>query len=660
MTSITLESLIGKHCYFIHAPANTVKRVAATLRSDGKPRFHKWIHTQDPAGPQKCDWLWRMPLATNWSIRNYQQSEEVLTGKDQAIALGRKHAELFAAMVKDAVRQGIDPKRLWDEGRNEPQPPEMPFLNDYEIARMDRAVELGKQLFNDPKAIQLVLWNIPEGNPGTYGDNPQAACNWGMLEPSRAHALALSPDGDQQFLYGYHAYFGWAGPNEMWGGDDMKLYAIPYRISHCSWPEKKWLFTEGGCDEGVNGHDKEAWRSIPENILTSFGLSDSEGGRAQLYANHLFWLEQLFLLDGRIIGWTLFTDDFGNNEWWKFDTDVPVLDALLTPHVTAPVVVPVWGDLTVARWQPLIEHRASQFGLDPKVVAAIVKLESGGKVDAVGAAGDTGLMQVIDGEHMPGRPPHTVLLNPDQNVKAGCGILRADLAHFSGDLTKAIAAYNLGPGAVDQYGTTGPLAKHYLSAFRTAWGQLWTDTCPVTVTGGIVTPPNPPPVVVPPPPVVIPPVPTPARLIQPLLAWPLGTVAGMITQEFGATGIDYSRFQLIGHNGRDIAAPLGTPIYAAHAGVCWVYDDPSGYGLTVEIWDPQIAGGSAFKTIYGHMSKQSVIHGQTVVAGDKIGEVGSTGNSTGAHLHMGLKLLQGKNPGYRDWCDPVPFMDRGR
>lgn len=147
-------------------------------------------------------------------------------------------------------------------------------------------------------------------------------------------------------------------------------------------------------------------------------------------------------------------------------------------------------------------------------------------------------------------------------------------------------------------------------------------------------------------------------LIQPLLSWPLGTVAGTLTNEFGSKAINYSAFGLIGHNGRDIAAPAGTLVYATHAGVCWVYSDPGGYGLTVEIWDPQIAGGSAFKTINGHLSKQIVAHGDKVVTGQPIGLVGTTGNSTGPHLHYGLKLLAGHNPGYRDWVDPKPFMER--
>jgi Peptidase family M23 len=213
----------------------------------------------------------------------------------------------------------------------------------------------------------------------------------------------------------------------------------------------------------------------------------------------------------------------------------------------------------------------------------------------------------------------------------------------------------------------------YVLAFCvfTAGPQGWGDFEVTETLGKAIASPT---AFVPPVVVVPPPLPVATRLIQPLLAWPLGAVAGSVTQEFGCdlrwgtSSVDYSWVKMpmpngqvlsmAGHNGRDIAAPLGTPIYATHAGVCWVYDDPGGYGLTVEVWDPKIDGGSAFKTIYGHMSKQSVVHGQPVAAGAKIGEVGTTGNSTGYHCHFGFKLLQGNCPAYRGWIDPKPFMNR--
>lgn len=145
----------------------------------------------------------------------------------------------------------------------------------------------------------------------------------------------------------------------------------------------------------------------------------------------------------------------------------------------------------------------------------------------------------------------------------------------------------------------------------------------------------------------------------PFLVWP---VRGpwTITQFFGEDKADYSRYGLIHHNGIDLAGQPGTPIVAAHDGTAWVYDDP-GYGRTVEVWAPAINNQAQYKTIYAHLDSRAVVHGQRVAAGQVIGGMGSTGNSTGPHLHFGIKWLYrggraARNPGYRDWCDPWPHL----
>ena len=541
------QSLLGKHCVFEHDPTGSVRRIWATRRSDGQIRHHKWFNTE-AENQQKCDFIQQMPGDTGWSVREYDLSQEVLTGVAQAQALGVKHAGLHAAFLQDAVKQGVDPRHVWSEGRNEPQPGEMPFLCAYEIARMDESVRLGTQIFGDPKAVQLVLFNIPEGNPGTLDGSAQAACNWDMLLDARNHALAISPDGDLQILYGYHAYFGWDGPNALWDGGDMKLYAIPYRISHCWWPERKWLFTEGGCDDGVNGNAKESWRSLPQSILASFKLPASDAGLAQWYHDQLVWLDQIFILDGRIVGWTLFTDDFNDRMWWKFDTNVPALDAVMDPYYTRPVNIAVWGDLTVARWQPLIEHRAAQFGLDPHLVAAIVRHESAGIVNADGGAGDTGLMQVIDGEHMGGRPAHAVLLNPDQNVKAGCSILAGCWATF-GDWAHAVAAYNCGVAAIQEYGITGPLASEYLADVSACWNALWPGL-PNPLTGAAPQPAPAPSPVSPP---VSPPAPVPAPVVILLPQQEPATDAATLADKCRWWTEEFARQQAAGNKARAAA-----------------------------------------------------------------------------------------------------------
>lgn len=99
-----------------------------------------------------------------------------------------------------------------------------------------------------------------------------------------------------------------------------------------------------------------------------------------------------------------------------------------------------------------------------------------------------------------------------------------------------------------------------------------------------------------------------------------------------SSGFGYRRHPISGrtkmHTGQDMAAPLGTPIYATGKGrivqAGWI----SGYGKAVKI---QHANG--IQTLYGHMSKIRVKNGQTVDVGERIGDMGSTGNSTGNHLH---------------------------
>ena len=86
--------------------------------------------------------------------------------------------------------------------------------------------------------------------------------------------------------------------------------------------------------------------------------------------------------------------------------------------------------------------------------------------------------------------------------------------------------------------------------------------------------------------------------------------------------------KLARHNGVDIPAPYGTPIYATADGIVGRAQRLGGYGNYVEI-----EHGNEIETRYGHMSSYVVRPGQQVKKGDVIGYVGSTGRSTGPHLH---------------------------
>lgn len=87
------------------------------------------------------------------------------------------------------------------------------------------------------------------------------------------------------------------------------------------------------------------------------------------------------------------------------------------------------------------------------------------------------------------------------------------------------------------------------------------------------------------------------------------------------------------HTGTDLGAPFGTPVIAAYSGRVTVSDFVGGYGLTVVLrHDEQTA-----ETLYGHLSEIFVQPGDYIEQGEVIGRVGSTGNSTGPHLHFELR-----------------------
>ena len=87
------------------------------------------------------------------------------------------------------------------------------------------------------------------------------------------------------------------------------------------------------------------------------------------------------------------------------------------------------------------------------------------------------------------------------------------------------------------------------------------------------------------------------------------------------------------HEGVDIAAPRGTGVYvAAEGAVLRTGYDPAGYGRFVEIRHP-----NGMTTLYGHLSRLDVASGDAVGAGTRIGLVGSTGRSTGPHLHFEVR-----------------------
>jgi soluble lytic murein transglycosylase-like protein len=113
-----------------------------------------------------------------------------------------------------------------------------------------------------------------------------------------------------------------------------------------------------------------------------------------------------------------------------------------------PADVPYGAEITAA---------AKKHGLDPALLAGLVKQESGFNPNAGSPAGARGLTQL-----MPGTAAGlgvTNVLDPVQSLEGGAKYLRQQLDAFGGDVTRALAAYNAGPGAVQRYGGVPPYAE---------------------------------------------------------------------------------------------------------------------------------------------------------------------------------------------------------
>jgi soluble lytic murein transglycosylase-like protein len=137
-----------------------------------------------------------------------------------------------------------------------------------------------------------------------------------------------------------------------------------------------------------------------------------------------------------------------------------------------------------------ITQAATANGVDPALLAGLVKQESGFNPSAGSGAGARGLTQL-----MPGTASGlgvTNILDPQQNLNAGAKYLKQQLDAFGGDVTKALAAYNAGPGAVQRFGGVPPYAEtqNYVrivqanaAAYRA--GSTSTPSSPASSTGAL-------------------------------------------------------------------------------------------------------------------------------------------------------------------------------
>jgi soluble lytic murein transglycosylase-like protein len=156
-----------------------------------------------------------------------------------------------------------------------------------------------------------------------------------------------------------------------------------------------------------------------------------------------------------------FTDARGTVHYSNVPVDTryrPVIGEPASRHAPATSISALL--LKSERFSALIEGAARTSGLEPALVRAVLVAESGADPDAVSPKGASGLMQLM---------PATARLygvrnvfDPEQNIRAGSRYLRDLKDRYRNDLQLVLAAYNAGPGAVDQYGGAVPPLKETL------------------------------------------------------------------------------------------------------------------------------------------------------------------------------------------------------
>ncbi len=108
----------------------------------------------------------------------------------------------------------------------------------------------------------------------------------------------------------------------------------------------------------------------------------------------------------------------------------------------------------VRQWEKLIDDASEKYGIEKELIAAIIQTESAGNTFAQSPVGAKGLMQLMDGTAKDLKVKNS--FNPQQNIDGGTRYIKQMLDRFDGDISKALAAYNAGPGTVSRYGGIPP------------------------------------------------------------------------------------------------------------------------------------------------------------------------------------------------------------
>ncbi len=153
------------------------------------------------------------------------------------------------------------------------------------------------------------------------------------------------------------------------------------------------------------------------------------------------------------------------------------------PVATASSYTSGAGEAQSSQYEALIAQSAQRYGLDPAVLHGLIQQESDFNPSSESSAGAAGLTQL-----MPGTAASMGVanpLNPAESIEGGARYLSGLMSQFGGNTTDALAAYNAGPGAVQQYGGVPPYAEtqDYVTKVL-GYAQAWRQAHPETTSTG--------------------------------------------------------------------------------------------------------------------------------------------------------------------------------
>ncbi|MGZ9868110.1 phage tail tape measure protein [Priestia endophytica] len=288
------------------------------------------------------------------------------------------------------------------------------------------------------------------------------------------------------------------------------------------------------------------------------------------------------------------------------------------------------GGTYTGKYASSINKYASQYGVDPFLIAAIIKTESNFNPNARSGAGAVGLMQL-----MPATARELGVSNrsnPDQSIMGGTKYIAQMLKRVGGDITKALYSYNGGPGYRRNANGT-PIAKetrNYAGKVLSAYQQLSGSSFSSSVGNAVGASAG-------------------QAITKTLSGW-----SGKITSTYGMRTL---KGETKMHHGIDIAGKAGTPLDSNVSGKV-VYSGwgakGSGYGDYGNVVAISDAQGNVH--LYAHLDGTKVKTGDYVSAGQRIGSIGNTGRSYGAHLHYEIR----KNGQLGNTFNPMSYAQQAK